>query len=185
MLSLAVLYKAGYYTDTIIGVLIVISIIIPVFLYFFWKEKKKNKKKDNIIDRVGEKRFNEINNNKSIFDIIEHEILEIDMVSKYPRAHLTPSYKFTGKVKEYWDDKKKNIRYELNFKQGQECGKWRGWYKNGQLAFEQKYDLHIHDYGGGVKGHVGRVHGITKVWNKSGELYVTLEFKDGELLYAK
>ena len=185
MLYLVLLYSTGNYTSTILTICSILLFFYVLYLVILSKHRSILNKKDLLIKRIGKKRFNEINNDKSIFDIIFNEILEIDMDLDHPSIHLTPSHNFTGKVKNYWDDHKKRIRSEIEFKNGTEHGTWKGWYENGQLAFEKNFECYLYDFGGGYKDYVSRQQGPAKVWSKNGELYVTLNFKDGNLVYNK
>ena len=120
--------------------------------------------------------LDKINRNITIVRIIECDILQICKGSKN-RMHLNPpSFNFTGKIQEYWDAEKKDMRYETSFKNGQEHGNWCGWHKNGQLAYKQKYK---------IMGYLnmGCIHGTTQVWDKSGKLLAELHYDKGKLIY--
>ena len=134
------------------------------------------KKTQKIIEEVGEKKYEETNQQLAFVNIIESELLLKNSKEKY---HLNPPNKdFTGKVKHFWDQAKKKIRYELVFKNGQEDGVWRGWYSNGELGYQKEYKVQ------GFLG-LGKVHGRTQVWDKSGKLLATLIYKNGNLIYKK
>ena len=111
MLYLILLYSTGNYTSTILTICSIIFVFYILYLFILTNHRKSIYKNNKIKKRIGKKRFDEINSHKSIFDIIFNEILEIDMDLSHPSIHLTPSHNFTGKVKNYWDDHKKRIRY--------------------------------------------------------------------------
>ena len=67
------------------------------------------------------------------------------------------------------------FRLKYMFKNGQEHGKWRGWYKNGQLAYEREYRI------SGFLG-LGKNHGSTRVWDKSGKLLAMVIYKNGHII---
>ena len=131
-----------------------------------------------VIKDIGKERYEEIKKEEALVNIIEAELLDIPSSSRQNRMHLNPpNIKFTGKVKEFWDKEKKKIRYELSFRDGQEHGLWKGWYLNGQLGYERQYKVED------SYGSLGKIHGKTKVWDKSGKLRVTLSYDKGVLLY--
>ena len=131
-----------------------------------------------IIKEVGEKRYQEVNKNVLLITLFECDLLNV-CGGRFSRTHLSPPTRgYCGKVQEFWDEEKKNIRYELNFKNGQEHGKWCGWHQNGQLGYEKEY------VSNGFLG-LGKMHGATKVWDKSGTLLTELIYKNGELIYKK
>ena len=132
----------------------------------------------NIIKEVGQERYEEVNKSVTLINIFECDLLNV-CEGSFPKAHLKPpKNSYTGKVQEFWDEDKKHIRYELNFKNGQEHGKWRGWHQNGQLGYEQEY----------ISNSIyrsGKIHGETQIWDKSGALLTTLIYKNGKLIYKK
>lgn len=153
-------------------------IVFLSVLYFFvgmfvlYKEKKHK----ILIQDVGEKRVKEVNNNLALVKIIEQKLFQITG-GKYSRMHLTPPNTwYTGKVKEYWGPEKIKLKYELSFKDGQEHGKWRGWYSNGVLGYEATYQ---------VCGflNLGKKHGGVSVWAKNGKLQASLRYCEGNLIY--
>jgi hypothetical protein len=132
----------------------------------------------NIIKEVGQERYDEVNKGVTLINIFECDLLKV-CGGSYSRTHLAPpKNSYTGKVQEFWDEDKKHIRYELNFKNGQEHGKWRGWHQNGRLGYEQEY----------ISNSIyrsGKIHGETQIWDKSGALLTTLIYKNGKLIYKK
>ncbi len=149
-----------------------------IWIAYLQGKKKEKKKKKKQLKEVGEEKPDEVDKNLKIIDIIEQDILDISEGS-YSRAHLTPpNNRYNGKIQEFWDEAKKKIRYELNFKNGQEHGKWRGWYKNGQLAYEREYRI------SGFLG-LGKNHGSTRVWDKSGKLLAMVIYKNGHIISTK
>lgn len=153
------------------------------FMFFFiWmaylQVKKKEKKKKKQLKEVGEEKYEEVNKNLKIINIIEQEILDVSE-GKYSRAHLIPPHnKYSGKTQEFWDEQKKQIRYELSFENGQADGKWRGWYRDGRLAYEREYR---------ISGFLdlGKIHGSTKVWDKNGKLIAMAIYKNGHIIYTE
>ena len=155
------------------AIFIILSVIYLFVALYAASEQKKIKA---IIQDVGERRFKEVNNDLAIVKIIEQELLDI-VGGSYPRVHLTPpNQNYTGKVREYWGSEKEQIKYELSFKDGQEHGKWKAWYSNGILGYEATYKVC------GFLG-LGKKHGNVSVFNKSGKLQASLQYREGNLVY--
>ena len=58
-------------------------------------------------------------------------------------SHIIPlNSNFTGKMKSYWN-KDKDIKYNIEFKNGNEYGLWKAWYKNGQIRVNGVYKMGI------------------------------------------
>ena len=162
----------GDFTSTLFGVSFVILFVAVPIAYI------KTSKLRKIIKEVGQERYEEVNKSVTLINIFECDLLNV-CEGSFPKAHLKPpKNSYTGKVQEFWDEDKKHIRYELNFKNGQEHGKWRGWHQNGQLGYEQEY----------ISNSIyrsGKIHGETQIWDKSGALLTTLIYKNGKLIYKK
>ena len=147
--------------------------IIIFILYLIGPPYFRNKE---FINKVGKEIYEKVSANLTLVRIIECDILNV-CGGKNSRMHLQPrGFNYTGKEKQFWDIDKKLIRYETSFKNGQEHGNWRGWYKNGQLAYQQQYKI-----SGFLK--MGKIHGTTKVWDKSGKLLTTLHYNEGKIIY--
>ena len=154
--------------DDILPVFIGMSLFL--FLCTAWVHFKNKK----IIDKVGKEIYEKVNADLMLIRFMEKKIL---LISKGRTYHLMPTNNnYTGKIKEFWDKKEKDIRYEVNYKEGQEHGSRLGWHINGQLAYKKEYRRC-----GYLK--MGKEHGKTQIWDKSGKLLASLEYSEGKIIY--
>jgi len=92
--------------------------------------------------------------------------------------HIIPlNSNFTGKMKSYWN-KDKDIKYNIEFKNGNEYGLWKAWYKNGQIAYEQNFKITEYTKSG-IR------HGKARCWNKKGKIIVDLNYIDGKVSFEE
>lgn len=84
---------------------------------------------------------------------------------------------FTGRMKSYWN-KDKDIKYNIEFKNGNEYGLWKAWYKNGQIAYEQNFKITEYTKSG-IR------HGKARCWNKKGKIIVDLNYIDGKVSFEE
>jgi len=116
----------GDFISTLFGISFFVPIIFLIGFIINLKQKK-------IIKEVGQERYEEVNKSITLINIFECDLLNI---CEKGSSLTPPNNSYTGKVQEFWDEDKKDIRYELNFKHGQAHGKWRGWHQNGQLGYQ-------------------------------------------------
>ena len=87
------------------------------------------------------------------------------------------SLNFSGRIKSYWN-KDKDIKYNIEFKNGNEYGLWKAWYKNGQIAYEQNFKITEYTKSG-IR------HGKARCWNKKGKIIVDLNYIDGKVSFEE
>ena len=98
--------------------------------------------------------------------------------SSVSHFHIIPlNSNFTGKMKSYWN-KDKDIKYNIEFKNGNEYGLWKAWYKNGQIAYEQNFKITEYTKSG-IR------HGKARCWNKKGKIIVDLNYIDGKVSFEE
>lgn len=166
---------------TILGFLVFTILILIYNIYIHFKKTKR------YIKKYGEEYFRIIVRQTIELCLIRRYFGLFDYDRRHPfekwysfsvvHLHLPPRYNFTGRIKSYWN-KDKDIKYNIEFKNGNEYGIWKAWYKNGQIAYEQNFKITEYTKSG-IR------HGKARCWNKKGKIIVDLNYIDGKVSFEK
>ena len=166
------------------GILLYLFLILLAVLYMIYNNIIKTKR---YIKKYGEEYFRRIVRQTielclirryfGLFHYSTRHIFENWYSSFVVHSHLISdnSLNFSGRIKSYWN-KDKDIKYDIEFKNGNEYGLWKAWYKNGQIAYEQNFKI-TENTKSGVR------HGKARCWNKKGKVIVDLNYIDGKVSF--
>ena len=160
--------------------------LLAIFLIGYFYVQYSNRRRKFHLKRYGKEYFRSIVRQTIELCLIRRYFGLFDYHYRHPfeswhssfvvHSHLLTGNNFTGRKKSYWSNK--DIKYNIEFKDGNEYGLWKAWYKNGEIAYEQNFKIIEHTKSG-IR------HGKARCWNKEGKVIVNLNYIDGKVSFEK